>query len=646
MSSRLTAVLVLAIGVVSVTGSVAAAGWPKIPQAEKTLSAVPDNPNAPAVILLREGRVHIDETGRSSYIEIYTRIKILTDEGTRYGTISLFSSDFMRTKDIAGRTHLPDGKVVDLADNATFEKEFSDYYDTSVTSCALPEVVPGAIVEYRYRVFFDSVFYPRTWYFQAEIPTLLNTVTYELPTSINFYPVEFNTLNYVKLDRETKRNARGGVVTYTMRNLPPVPDEPHRFPFADLSSRVVVLPGVSYSTGIKIHLYDSWTSLIEVVEGNDDYGYVWFRKNAGESKRTAKHMIGATHPEKAEAIYRWVRDEIALEPYVGIFVGDRQADVVLKNRRGDYAEKSLLLQLMLDAAGIRAYPGWVNPRHHGRVLPDVPNPRQFDQMLVVADLGNELVFLDPSDTSLAFGALPPDLQGVPCLVVRSKKDFEWLDTPQLDATRSARKANVELKVTDDGAVQGTGTLKLTGSHAWRRLEWRDTEDETTTAWREWIEDQYSGYDITDVTVVEDIPATTVDVAWKMAQRPEEVLGDEAVINPAAPLAVTTNPFTLEPPQRATPVQLSFPDLDEVAVSVSWPETWEVDIEPAARAFSNEAGSVVSSAVIDPELRTATLNRSMTISRTDFIGPEPYAAIRNLYREAVKNDAESLVLLAE
>lgn len=144
--------------------------WPEIPKSDWEISSFADFPNAAAIILDRKGEFHFDKNSRSSYLDVYTRIKILTAEGLDYGSIQLDSSDYMRVKELEGRTHLPGNKIVNLPSEAKFTKEYSDYYGTSIVSCALPEVIKGAIIEYRYRTYFDSIFYPRAWYFQTEIP--------------------------------------------------------------------------------------------------------------------------------------------------------------------------------------------------------------------------------------------------------------------------------------------------------------------------------------------------------------------------------------------------------------------------------------------------------------------------------------------
>ncbi|MFV2071766.1 MAG: DUF3857 domain-containing protein, partial [Thermoanaerobaculales bacterium] len=361
---KLKVVVSLILGMLTAAEAVDAAKWPKIPRSDRELNRVVAFPNAAAVILLREGNVRFSKDSKSSFIDVYTRIKVLTAEGTEFGTISLVSSDLLRTKNIEGRTHLPDGSVVELTKDATFEKEYSDFYGTTLASVALPQVVPGAIIEYRYRRYFDYILFTNPWYFQAEIPTLTSRVIFNLPETVRFHPVEIPTLRSVELQRDVKNTPFGNQITYTMENVPPVPDEPYRFPFEDLSSRVVVLPGTDYGSGTPFPIFETWDSVVELAVGNDDYGYVKFRRKSRDARAEARRVssgIGG-YLERAQAIYRWVRDEIDLGPYVGVWVGKKTADSVLENHSAGVADKALLLEVMLREVGIKTAIAWSNPR--------------------------------------------------------------------------------------------------------------------------------------------------------------------------------------------------------------------------------------------------------------------------------------------
>ncbi len=622
--------------------------WPEIPAAEKALTQVPGQPNAPAVILAREGFVDLSEDRKSSYIEVYARIKILNEEGVVFGSVELESSDYLRTKNIAGRTHLPDGRIAVLGEDAIFEREFSDYYNSVVVSTALPEVVPGAIIEYSYRTYFDSIFFPQEWYFQSAIPTLSSRVTFEMPKTVSFYPIEFNRLNQDRIPRTIDENVAGGRVSYALENIRPVADEPYSFPFDDLVTKVLLLPGADHSTSIPAPLFDSWESILNHYYGVGDFDYNGFKSSAGSAKKQAK-LLAKSAPgprQQATAIYDWVRDEIDVEPYVGLFVGEPRADDVFKNRKGSHGEKATLLKIMLEAAGIDARVAWANPRNEGRTAANVPNPMQFNEVIVVADFGGEQVFLDPSQRRNAFGVLSPTLRGTQCFVIGPKKKFEWVTIPALAPEDSGRVATLDYTLDSEGSLSATGRLELTGGRAWHRLQWKDSIEETSTAWKADLESAFAGFDIDGVEVTELAADPSVTVVWKMNQREEEVLGEESSIGLASPIGLLSNPFTLTSNQRTTPVQFEYPQIERVVTTITWPEGWTVAGAPDLKVYDSSAGHLKTSSEINHDARRAVFEREFAISQMEIMSSLDYTRLRALYSTTVSSDSSGLLMIAE
>jgi len=645
MEIRRAAVFVSAIILISINAP--AGNWPEIPKNEWELSSLAAFPNAAAVVLDREGLVHFDKNSRSSYLDVYARIKILTPEGLDYASIQLSSSDYMRVKDLEGRTHLPGGRVVDLPAEARFTKEYSDYFGLSIVSCAMPEVVAGAIIEYRYRTYFDSIFYPRAWYFQTDIPVLRSQVSFELPHNLSVVPLVYKTLKNIDLKEDSHENVAGGRLIYTARNLPPVPDEPSRFPFHDLASRVLMLPvGQRDANGMHVSLFDEWKHSIELVWGFGKWGYGHFLSDNGKAKKIAKSLRRGANPvENAREIYRWVRDEIQTVPASGIWVGQETADDLIHNKKGELTGKALLLHAMLKAAKIKSDVVWISPKTRNQVNKNIPNPTQFRQAIVQAKIKGGQYFLDPTDPRLAFGKLRPSMQGVPALVVRKKK-YEWVTTPQTPAEESFKKAEIQLAVASDGRASGKGKLSLGGNHAWRRLDWKGTAEETKTAWLDWLKNAYPNFDIEEVQVSESIEEQRVGVEWTMRQREDAEVGGECSLYPADPFRLSSNPYTLAPTRRLTPLQLLFPDVELVDLKVSWQENWFVDIKPELKNFSNDAGQLGSSFEENPENRTAHMRREWKIGKTVYVGATQYGTLRDLFAAALNNDAEELILATE
>jgi len=109
-------------------------------------------PGAPAIILFRE--VDRDDNGVTSHEDNYIRIKILTDEGRKYGGVEIsFDKDIENVDDIHARTVQPDG-TIKVFSGQVFEKTIAKarglrYLAKTFT---LPDVRAGSIIEYYYRI--------------------------------------------------------------------------------------------------------------------------------------------------------------------------------------------------------------------------------------------------------------------------------------------------------------------------------------------------------------------------------------------------------------------------------------------------------------------------------------------------------------
>lgn len=598
------------------------------------------------MVLSEKGRFVFDDRALSSYLEVYRRIKILKKEELDFGSITIPSSDYFRVKELEGRTHLPDGTVVPLPDDAVFKKTYSEYYRQQMVSFAMPRVEVGSIVEYRFKIYFDSVVYPEPWYFQSELPVLHSEAVYVIPKSYQFRPYGFSTVGGKSIRHEVEQSGWGPTVLFWMDDMPPVPDEPMRWAFEDMASQVIVLPEMYYG-GFQMPLLYGWKGAADLLIGNSDYGYTRFQGRGGKAKKAAKRVVaGLSNPlDRARAVYRWVRDEISTEPYLGVAIGDSTADKVVSSGRGTPTEKSLVLQLMLKKAKVKSELVWVRNVRRGHVREKIPSPSQFDAALVTLELGGKRTFLDPSDATLAFGALPPGLEGTRCLLV-DRKDPRWLDIPLTPAAGSTRHATVRYRIGDDGRVTGSGTLHLEGQAAWARLGWKDTDEATVTAWTRKLQDDFGGFTVSDVAVDEDIENRTVDVSWKLAQSDTSLTPGEVAIQLSMPLGRTVNPFTLPASRRRTPVLLWYPFTETVEAEVTWPAGWTVDTAPEVHPYHCAEGSLRAEATAAADGRSFHYTRTMVVNHREIQGSMRYDQLRTLWDRVVRQDGEELVLVSE
>jgi hypothetical protein len=451
--------------------------------------------------------------------------------------------------------------------------------------------------------------------------------------------------------------------------MPPVADEPYRFPFDSLASRVTILPiattrSISTSiasrsmrarvarSGLRYMLFGlgprpilrSWSTAVALVQGTPEYGYERFRSHSRGVKSKVKELTGqlSTEGEKALALFSFVRDQIVTEHYFGVTVGDGTAQRTLKQGRGDYAEKAVLLQHMLDVVDIDASVAWTSPADLIRIDTEHADLGQLQYPLVVVDIDGKRVFLDPG-SDLGFGQLKPETEGTPCLLV-DRRNPEWITTPTTPAEDSGRLVRLELRLDQQGGLSGSGKLIVFGHDAWRRLNLNLNREALSDAWLSWLWRSFPGYDLANVTLRESSELRRIELTWQLQQRQDEILGDEASVAPSTPLTFSRTPFTLPAEQRTSPVHLPFCYTDRVELHLSWDEGWVVDSLPDLRSLANGAGYLSTGIVVEGEKRELTATRQLQVSRRDHVGSSEYEELRALYQSAVANDDEAVVLV--
>ena len=619
------------------------AGFPPISDEIRALTAVPGQPGASAVIVFKDADFRFRDypTEASSRLEVRVRIKILTEEGLSFGEISIPHSRQLRLDGLRGRTVTSSGAELELPKDAVFRERASRSEKIFITKAAFPGVDVGSVIDYEYTLYWDDFFYLEPWLFHDELPVISSKISYFKPDNLGFQTWGRET-SAQKME-VSQSNTHGGLrIEVKMSNLAPLPNEPYSFPLRDLSSRFMIIPTAIQLSGQTIPLLENWREVYRMAE--DDYKSL--TKRAKPLKEQAKTLAaGAKSPrEKAERVYRWVRDELATVGFPYIWVDEeRNIKDILETRAATRTEKALVLEVMLDAVGIEADRLWIADRFEGRVDARVANPTWLDIMILRVELEGEEIYLNPTSTTLAFGMLPPHYEDT--LAIRlDKKKPEPLITPPSPASWNRRSASLVLTIDDQGKVSGGGTLGLTGHPARQYMEWKDSPEATTEAWQEHLEGVFSGWSIDGVEVVEAIDSRRVDVSWRQEQRAEEVLGDEVSLLPSRPLDLD-QPFTLSKKKRLTPVQMAWAKLDDVQLEVTWPEGWVVDSLPEPIGYESPAGRFVVQIGRDDEARKLTYSRTFERSRTEFGGDE-YPLVKDLYERASKNDGQELVWILE
>jgi hypothetical protein len=642
---RMRAIPILAVASLTLAPLAVRAAEPAFPpvtEAERAYSAVPGEPNAPAVVLFKRAELRLAGYGRligsfDAHLRVRVRMKILTEAGRHNGEVAVAHGEGLRLEGFMARTVLPDGRIVPVPADATFLRRTSESRKTFVTSVAFPAVAAGAILDYQYELVFSSAFVLEPWYLSEEIPVRHAEIVFQLAK--HWTPLVWTRSPLgVRIEQEKQETFSGTEIRAWAENLPAVPDAPYGPAYADLASQIAVLPA-AYEAGGTYKLLADWYSTTSfasrIYEQVEEHGL--------GVEGPAHKIAGTGDPrQKIEALYRYVRDEIRTSPWTGVLVDpELRLRKIFDGHRGTGAEKALVLQSMLQGIGIRSDLVWAGGREHGTFDPALPSPAWFDTMLVAVTLDGKAVFLDPSEPSLGFGQLRPGYGGTPALVCdRAQR----IVLPEVPFDRNLRRAEIDLAMDDKGRLAGTGTLRLTGLRAVERLYWKGDETATLQAWKDWLARQYPDFRISNLQAVEAPDEHKVTVTWALAQREDEVLGDETTVVTSAPLGPATQPFVETAEERRLDVLFDYPCRDEVELHLRWPAGWKVERRPDSSALEMAVGALATWVVMNPADRTLFYRRRFEVTRRRLSSKSEYEAVRALFGAAAKNDAESVVLV--
>ena len=118
---RYITVWILVAGLLVCTGPLLAQEWGKVSEEELAMTAIPEDPEADAVVLFDKSTVIV--TLRFELVlQRHTRIKILTERGLEYGDNTIRMGQTDKLEKLQAHAILPGGKKIKLKKKDIFTK--------------------------------------------------------------------------------------------------------------------------------------------------------------------------------------------------------------------------------------------------------------------------------------------------------------------------------------------------------------------------------------------------------------------------------------------------------------------------------------------------------------------------------------------
>jgi len=620
---------------------------PVVPE-ELKMTGEPAAPGAPAIILFRQ--VDRDDNSKTSHEFNYVRIKILTEEGRKYGDVEIPFDKKIGNNVVAikARTIEPDGKIINF-DGKVFEKTIAKSKGLKVLAktFTMPEIRVGSVIEYFYTVDFgENLIFDSHWILSDQLFT--KQVKFSLKPYQNSDDPFGLRWSWQGLPPGTDLPKQGPdkIVRLEVHNIPAFQEEDFMPPENEMKSRVDFV----YSRDmLEADSGKFWKQYAK--KRNDGLESFIGKKKAMEQAVSQIVSTGDSPDVKLQKIYARVQQLRNTSYEVQKTAEQRKRDKdksasnveeMWKAQAGDGVQLTWLFLALVRAAGFDAYGVLASDRSNYFFHPSTMDASKLDANVVLVKLNGKDIYCDPGAAFTPFGYLGWPETGVPGLRL-DKDGGAWVttDLPHSFASRIERK--VDFKLSDTGDLEGKLTVTFVGleAHEWR-VQQRN-QDEASR--KKDLEDQVREFVPAAIEVdLTNKPDWNSSAPTLVAEFDLKVPGWVSSAGRRALLATgifsASEKHLFDHASRVQPIYFHYPLQKIDDISIQLPLGWQVSTLPAP---INQDGHVIVYT-----LKTENDNGTLHVKRlldVDILQLEQkyYAPLRGFY-QTVRNGDESQIIL--
>ena len=636
------------IAILSSPGSSVRAGdeWQPISPDDLKMTGEPKAPGAPAIYLYRQ--VDRNDSGSAGTEYNYVRIKILTEEGRKYGNVEIpFQKGRYSVANIRARTIRQDGSIINfdgkIYENTIVKSKADKYLAKTFT---MPEAGVGSIVEYRFNYNFEeNRIFDSHWILSEELFTRHAQFTLK-PYSRDTWVVKW--LSPAGLPEGTQQAKEGPdhVIRMTSDNIPAFQAEDYMPPVNELKFRVDFIYNDSTP---EMDLNKFWSKFGKK-ENDRVEGFVGKHKSLEQA--VAQIVSPSDSPEvKLRKIYARTQQLRNLSYQAAITEQEQKreriraaanVEEVWKQGYGNGWTITWTFLALARAAGFDASPCLVASRSEYFFRKERLNSAELNANVVLVRVDGKDLYLDPGAAFTPFGLLPWMETGAQGLKL-DKDGGTWIATPVPDSDVSRIEHQAQMKLSE-GALEGTVKLKFTGLVAqYRRLEERN---EDASERKKYLEEELK----------DAIPAgSEVELKsspdWAGSETPLEAefrvkvpgwlsaAGRKALL--PAGLFSAPEKHIFDHAQRVYPVYFRYPFKKMDDVQIELPPGWKAADLP--QPFNRDAKAAEFKWSVQSDGNDLHLHREI---RSDIllVPKDLYPALRGFYQTVRTEDDQQVVLV--
>lgn len=614
-------------------------------------------PEANAAVLYRHHRTFYEispSIGFTLVTEIHERIKIYNKDGFDWANkeITYFrnGSDKETISGVKGVTYnLADGDITEdkLKKDGIFEEEVSDY--KLKTTLAMPAVTEGSVVEYKYTVRSPFITSIDVIPLQFTIPINRLETKITIPEFFGFKK-HINIKSAVQFPIRESRSSktfrtemRGRGIDFLENNytveasdVPALKDEN----YVDYLHNYAAflrweLEFTKFPNSTKKIFSQTWEEVAKTIYKNEGYSKELSKTGFFEKDLAPLLQEVSTDEEKIMLIYRFVKDRIKWNEYLG-YKPIKGIKTAYKDGEGNVADINLLLVSMLRYAGINSNPVLVSTRSNG--IPVFPTREGFNYVIAGIEFPNEQVLLDATDPTAAPGELPRRARNWQGRIIRENESSGWVDLmPQF---QSKKNIVLNLKLQEDLKLEGKSLQVLNGLYAKEHRDKYRSLDEG-----QYIETLHSNKGNIHIENVEkenlNMPGKEVKESYDFElQNAVEQINGKIYLKPLLFLGLKENPFKAD--ERTYPIFLDYPYETTETINIMIPDGYQVESMPDNFVSQLNSGAGSFTFVTTRNGNFVRIQSVVNFKNTVYT-PLDYAALKGFFDYVVEKQTESIVI---
>jgi len=623
-------------------------GFQPVSAEELKMTSEPKAPGAAAIILFHQ--VDRDDSSRTGHEFNYERIKILTEEGRKYGDVEIPFDKKVGNNIVAikARTIEPDGSIINF-DGKVFEKTVAKSKDLKVLAktFTMPEVRIGSILEFFYTEDFgENLIFDSHWILSDELYTRQAKFTLK-PFQSDYEQFGLRwSWQGLPPGTETPKQGPDHVVRLEARDIPAFQTEDFMPPENELKSRVDFV----YSRDAFESDQNKYWKQYGKKQNDSLESFIGKRK---AMEQAVSQIVSPNDPQdvKLQKIYARVQQlrntsyEVQKTEEQRKREKDKTAsnvEEVWKMQAGDGVQLTWLYLALVRAAGFEAYGVWASDRSNYFFRPQSLDSTKLDANVVLVKLNGKDIYCDPGAAFTPFGYLSWPETGVAGLKL-DKDGGNWVTTelPPSSASRIERK--VDFKMSDTGDLEGKLTLTFVGLEAmdWRRDERNQDEAERKKALEDRVKEYVPAAIEVDLTNKPDWSSSTPAL---VAEFDLKVPGWVAAAGHRALMQTgifsASEKHLFDHTARVQPIYFHYPLQKVDDISIQLPLGWQVGSLPAP--LNQDGHVILYNLKVENDKGTLHVKRILNVDILQ-LEAKYYPALRNFYQTVRTGDESQIVL---